>query len=316
MTDANDLPATIVRGLEELERLPRVVTIGTLDGVHLGHQYLVRSTVSRARELDARSLVVTFEPIPAMVLRPQSFPGRICTAFEKLERLQALGVDEICVIPFSRDFSERSAEDFIGELVETASPAEIFVGEAFALGKGRQGNVDRLAELGHELGFRLNAIKRIEIDGEIVSSSAIRQAILHGLPDKATRFLGRPLRITGPVVHNSHYGRQIGFPTANVMPQAELVPLADGIYVSRAVVPGYDDPLGAMTYVGTRPTVNTGPRQIETHILDFDGDLYGHTISVDLLHRLRPDERFGTVDEMVAQLRRDEAATRVWLENT
>lgn len=304
---------TLTHGLADLKRQPRVVTIGTFDGVHIGHQHLVHSAIDRARELGVASLAVTFEPIPAMVLRPESFPGRICTAQEKLRRVLDLGIDEVCVVAFSRDFSQRSAEDFIDELVETASPLELFVGEGFALGRGRAGGIERLAELGQENGFVLRPLQRIRLGDEIVSSSSIRQAVIHGQPDKASTFLGRPFRVSGPVIHSSHYGRQIGFPTANVMPPADLVPVADGIYASRASAPGFGDDLPAMTYVGTRPTVNTGVRQVETHLLDFSGDLYGYPLAVDLLARLRPDETFTSVEAMVTQLRADERATRNWL---
>ena len=303
----------VVVGLDQLQRVPRVLTLGTFDGVHRGHQYLIDASVRRARELAVPSLALTFEPIPAMVLRPGAFPGRICTAQEKLDRIGSRGLDEICVIPFSRDFSERSAESFIAELVERVAPVEILVGEAFALGRGRAGDVSRLTALGREHGFRLHAMPRIADGDEVVSSSAIRQAIIHGRPEKATRYLGRPFRVTGPVIHSSHYGRQIGFPTANVMPPSDLVPVADGIYASLATVPGEASPRWAMTYVGTRPTVNTGVRQIETHLLDFDGDLYGYPLGVDLLRRLRPDQHFASVEGMIAQLANDEAATRAFL---
>ena len=302
-----------VTGLEQLQRLPRVITLGTFDGVHRGHQFLIDATVRRAAELGLPSLALTFEPIPAMVLRPGAFPGRLCSAAEKIERIGARGLDEICIIPFSRDFSERTAEDFIAELVERAAPVEILVGEAFALGRGRGGDIARLTALGREHGYTLRAVPRIGDGDEIVSSSAIRQAIVQGRPEKARHFLGRPFRVTGPVIHSSHYGRQIGFPTANVMPPGDLVPVADGIYASFAWVPGEPGRRQAMTYVGTRPTVNTGVRQIETHLLDFDGDLYGYTLGVDLLHRLRPDQHYPTVAGMIDQLQFDEVATREYL---
>lgn len=308
-----DTSSRVSTGLDQLHRLPRVVTLGTFDGVHRGHQYLLDASVRRAGELGLPSLAVTFEPIPAMVLRPGAFPGRICSAAEKLDRIASRGVNEICVIPFSRDFSERTAESFIAELVEWTAPVEILVGEAFALGRGRTGDVPRLTSLGREHGFTLRAIPRMTVGDDVVSSSAIRQAIIHGRPDKANQYLGRPFRVTGPVVHGSHYGRQIGFPTANVMPPSDLVPVADGIYASLAWVPTETEPRWAMTYVGTRPTVNTGVRQIETHLLDFEGDLYGYNLGVDLLYRLRPDQQFPTIDGMIEQLGRDEIETRAYL---
>ena len=285
-------PTTFVTGLDDLQRVPRVVTIGTFDGVHRGHEFLIDTTVARARDRGVRSLAITFEPIPAMVLRPDAFPGRICSTAEKLARMGSRGLDEVCVIPFGRDFSQRTADSFMAELVERVAPVEILTGEGFALGRGRAGNIERLTELGREHGYAFRALDRVTDDDEVVSSSAIRQAVIHGDQQKAARYLGRPFRVSGPVVHSSHYGRQIGFPTANVMPDPALVPVADGIYVSLASISGELIPRPAMTYVGTRPTVNTGVRQMETHLLDFNGDLYGHTLHVDLLQRLRPDEHF------------------------
>lgn len=315
MSDNQVAGTTPVRvGMDQVQRVPRVVTLGTFDGVHRGHQYLIDSAVSAAHAQGLPALAITFEPIPAMVLRPDGFPGRICTAGEKLTRMAEHGLDEICVVPFSRDFSQRTAEQFIAEMVERTAPVEVLVGEAFALGRGRTGDVARLTELGREHGFRLGALPRVMEGDEVVSSSAIRQAIVHGRPDRAALYLGQPFRVSGPVVHSSHYGREIGFPTANVMPPPDLIPVADGIYAAEAWLPGETTPRQAMTYVGTRPTVNTGPRQIETHLLDFAGDLYGYTLAVDLISRIRPDERFDSVQAMVAQLARDEVATRSVLE--
>ena len=298
------------RNWEMLEPRPRVVTIGTFDGVHLGHQSLLHQTVTRARLLGVPALAVTFEPIPAMVLRPDAFPGRICSLEEKLDLLTAAGLDEIVTLAFSRTLSELSPEAFLGELVRHVRPVELWVGEAFALGRNRSGDLPRIKEIGGQLGFSVQAVMRL-MDGEkIVSSSAIRRAIQAGDVELARRFLGRPFRITGPVIHGAHLGRTIGYPTANVQPAPDLVPLADAIYASRATIPGVVQNHQAMTYVGTRPTVNTGTRLVETHLLDFDGDLYGRPIQVDLFERLREDATFDGLDALVAQLNRDEAAAR------
>jgi riboflavin kinase/FMN adenylyltransferase len=299
-----------LRRLGQLEPRGRVVTIGTFDGVHLGHRSLLSRARGRARELGVSTLAVTFEPLPAMVLRPERFLGRLCTPEEKLDRLYDGGADEVVTLEFSRDFSQQSPEEFLAALGAAARPVEVLVGEAFALGKDRAGNVARLGEIAGRLGFVVRAVPRLT-DGEtVISSSVIREAITEGDVRRAWRYLGRPFRVSGPVVHGAHFGRTIGYPTANVVPPRELVGLADGIYASFAILPDGRGPRPAMTYVGSRPTVNTGDRLIETHLLDFSADLYGRELQVDVVERLRADEQFATVEAMVAQLRLDEANAR------
>ncbi|MCC6793338.1 MAG: riboflavin biosynthesis protein RibF [Thermomicrobiales bacterium] len=287
------------------------MTIGTFDGVHRGHQALVRQALARGRELGLPVAAITFEPVPAQVLRPELFPGRICSPETKLARLAELGIDEILTITFDRELAQQTPEEFMAEVAATGL-IELWVGEAFALGKNRSGNVDRLREIGGELGFRVVAVNRIADDHQVISSSAIRKAILDGDVARAMESLGRPYRISGEVIHGAHLGRTIGFPTANVVPPAEMVPLADGIYASLATLPGESAGRAAMTYVGTRPTVNSGDRLIETNVLDYDGDLYGQTIAVDLMHRLRGDRVFSGIEALIAQLHADEMATRAY----
>lgn len=307
---------TFVGNLTGLASKPRVVTIGTFDGVHLGHRALLKQAVARGREVRRVVLVVTFEPIPAMVLRPDKFPGRICSVEEKLERIARTGVDEIATLAFTRTLAGQSPEEFMTMLFQTTRLQELWVGEAFALGKNRVGDVTRLTEIGNRLGFAVVAVRRL-VDGDhVVSSSEIRNAVVSGDVATAARLLGTPFRISGEVIHGAHFGRTIGYPTANAVPPPELVPLADGIYVALATLPDGAGPRPAMTYVGTRPTVNSGDRLIETHLLDFDGDLYGVRLTVDLLHRLRPDATFSNIDELVAQLRRDDDATRAYFATT
>jgi riboflavin kinase / FMN adenylyltransferase len=296
----------------DLAPRPRVVTIGTFDGVHRGHELLLKSTVARARSLGLASLAVTFEPVPAQILRPDRFSGRICSPEEKLGRVAAAGLDEILVLEFSRDFSEQTPEEFLGTLARAAQPVELWFGEGFALGRNRSGDVARITEIGRELGFEARVLERLTDDGAIVSSSEIRRAVLNGDPARAARFLGRPFRVAGAVIHGAHLGRTIGYPTANVVPPHDIVPLADGIYVAEVLLPGETRRRPAMTYVGTRPTVNAGQRLVESHLLDFDGDLYGQIIAVDVLAFVRGDETFAGIDALIEQLRRDEAATRAF----
>jgi len=299
---------------QEMESAPRIVTIGTFDGVHRGHQKLIERTCNRAIEIGALSTIVTFEPVPAFVLRPDKFAGRICTAGRKLTLLEGLGADEMVVIEFDRDLASRSPEDFLAELKDRTGLIELWIGEGFALGRNRVGDVARITEIGNDLGFETVAMPRVIDGSEIISSSSIRKAIETGEVAFASDSLGRPFTVAGEVIHGAHLGREIGFPTANFFPPEGLVQLGDGIFVSLATLAGEATPRPAMTYVGTRPTINSGVRQIETHFLDFSGDLYGQTIEVAMLEKLRDDQQFPNLDAMIAQLAIDEERTRHYLE--
>jgi len=302
----------LVNGLRDVQLPASVVTIGTFDGVHVGHQYLLRRAVERGKELGLPVVVITFEPIPASVLRPDVFAGRICAAEEKLSLITEHCADVLVTMTFDLELAQWSPEQFMDAVVAATGVKELWIGEAFALGKGRSGGVEQLTEIGTSRGFAVCPLERREdIDG-VISSSRIRHAIQLGDVSLANRLLGRPFTVTGVVIHGAQFGRTIGFPTANVVPPPEQVALADGIYASRALLPGEEIGRDAMTYVGNRPTVNTGERQIETNVLDFDGDLYGQVITVQLLQRLRADEHFPTVGAMVAQLRQDEIVARTF----
>lgn len=303
-------PATY-DSLSSCPRRPRVVTVGTFDGVHRGHQALVASARERGRALGVPVTAITFEPVPAQVLRPEQFPGRICSAEVKLRLLAELGLDEIVTLTFDHDLAQQTPEEFM-EAVAATGLTELWVGEAFALGRNRSGNVQRLREIGEALRFRVTAMERITEAGHVISSSAIRKAILEGDVALAMHALGRPYRIRGEVIHGAHLGRTIGYPTANVVPPPDHVPLADGIYASATTLPGEEQARPSMTYVGTRPTVNSGERLIETNLFDFDGDLYGQTIAVDVLERLRGDRVFSSLDALISQLHADEAAARAY----
>lgn len=303
----------IIDALHDIPAGDHIVTIGTFDGVHRGHAYLIDQVTKRAEALGLPTLIVTFEPVPAQVLRPERFDGRLCSASSKVHLLAANTVDTIAVLPFTHEFSQLEPEAFMAHLTRHARPREVWVGEVFALGRNRSGNVVRLTEIGQDLGYRLVAVPRLTDEHVVISSSMIRQLIAAGHPDEAARGLGRWFRIEGEVIHGAHVGRTIGFPTANVLPPAEIVPLPDGIYATLAVLPDRPGRLPAMTYIGTRPALNTGARLIETHILDFDEDIYGAWIGVDFVAHLRGDADFPGVDALIAQLRADEVATRAVL---
>ena len=295
---------------EQLPDVETVATIGTFDGVHRGHQHLLGRVLDRARERNAKTLVITFEPSPAQFFRPQAFAGRLTSAAQKIAILQEVGIDFVLVLPFTQDLANTSATAFMTRLSECGHVREMWIGADFALGHHREGNAPRLREIGAGLGIDVNVIDRVDIDGESISSSEIRGLILSGDVERANRLLGHRFTIRGPVVHGSKVGRTIGFPTANVpLPEQEVLPL-DGIYASYARLGDDPTPLEAMTYIGTRPALNTGERLIETHLLDFAGDLYGQDLATEFVSRIRPDADFPSVDALVEQLKADEVAAR------
>lgn len=290
-----------------------VATIGTFDGVHRGHLALISYARGRADDAGLSLVAVTFDPPPSAVLRPDQFPGAILPLQQKVDLLYQAGVDDVMVLPFTKQLSQVSAEDFLTGLKAQALVDQLYVGEGFALGRDRSGTVDVIERLTKKLGIQFAAIPRLEDEHGIVSSSEIRRAILRGNVSLAAALLGRWFRVTGEVIRGAQVGRRIGYPTANVLPEENLVQLADGIYASLAYLPDAQPPLPAMTYIGTRPALNTGRRFIETHILDFDRDIYGIELSVDFVQRLRPDADFPSVDQLIEQLNKDELETRAVL---
>ena len=288
----------------------RVATIGTFDGVHRGHQKLIVHARTRSAEWGLPLTVITFDTPPVAVLRPEQFPGAIVPLERKLDLLRQAGADELIVLPFTEALSQVTAEAFMDVLAGDAGVVDLCTGEGFALGHMRRGTVEVLTELAAERGIRFEAIPRLGDHHGIVSSSEVRRAVQRGDAAEAASLLGRWFRIEGEVVHGAQVGRTIGYPTANILPPESQVQLADGIYATLTQLPDRDEPIPSMTYIGTRPALNTGRRQIETHLLDFDGDLYGQVLAVDFIRRLRADADFPSVEALVAQLRRDEAETR------
>ncbi len=298
----------------EPEPAPSVITIGAFDGVHRGHQHLLKQAKESAREKDARVIAITFEPLPIQIFRPNAFPGRILTNQRRRELLQHFGADVIVELPFDRELAKQSAADFVDQMKQAGPVLELWVGEDFALGHGREGTPDRLRELLSDHGTEVHAIPRISWERREVSSSAVRDLIAKGSAKEASIVLGHRFQVAGTVVQSSQVGRKIGFPTANVMPPRGVVPLHDGIYASYATLNGENTLRPAMTYIGTRPAVNTGERMIETHLLDFDGDLYGSQLTTWFVSHIRPDSDFESVEALIEQLGRDEGATRTILQ--
>jgi riboflavin kinase / FMN adenylyltransferase len=293
---------------------PSVVTIGVFDGVHLGHQRVVGRAAEAAAELGLPVVVVTFDPHPDEVVRPGSHPPFLCTARRRAELLAGLGADAVCVLPFTREFSELGPDEFVrAVLVDRLHAARVVVGEDFRFGYRAAGDVPLLAQLGEKYDFTVEGVPLLADNGVTISSSEIRQRLAAGDVVGAARDLGRPHRVEGVVVRGHRRGRALGFPTANLETLPHTAIPADGIYAGwLATVDESGRELErwpAAISVGTNPTFDGQERSIEAYALDRDDlDLYGVHVAVDFAARLRGMERFDSVDELVAQMHRDVAA--------
>jgi riboflavin kinase/FMN adenylyltransferase len=283
------------------------VTIGAFDGVHLGHQALFGQLRDQAQLHEAGTLAVTFDPDPAEVVSPNP-PPYLSDLEQKTELIAAQGIDELCVVHFDEQVKNMSAEAFMDEIVGAAVVVELVVGHDFAMGHDRHGTRAVLAAYARQHDFAFNVAEAFSVDGETVSASRIRRLMGDGDVDAAARLLGRHPSIRGTVVEGDKRGRQIGFPTANLgLDQRWAIP-ADGVYVA------YTDVAGArrrsVVNIGLRPTFGVNARTIESHVLDFSGNLYGQPITVEFLHRLRREQKFSGIDEIREQIGRDVEAAR------
>jgi riboflavin kinase/FMN adenylyltransferase len=286
------------------------LTIGSFDGVHLGHQQLIRELKDQASLVGARSVVLTFHPHPAVVLRGRVGAYYLTTLEEQIEILDQLGVDIVVTHPFTREISQMTARDFVTYLKEHLGFEQLWVGYDFALGKGREGDVGYLTQLGRELAYHVHVIQPVILDGVTISSSQIRNFISEGNVEAASELLGRPYRVGGKVIHGDGRGKRIGVPTANLDTDNEKLIPAAGVYACRALINQRAMP--AAVNVGTRPTFTTTDpfSHVEAHVLDFSGDLYSKTIALEFIARLRGEERFDSVEDLIIQIRADIAQTR------
>jgi riboflavin kinase/FMN adenylyltransferase len=268
---------------------PRRVAVGTFDGVHLGHREVI----------DGSDTVLTFDPHPLAIVAPDAAPPLLTTLERKAELLEGIGVEELVVIPFDKAFAANTAQAFIDDvLVGTLGATHVSVGENFRFGHKAQGDTDMLAA---DERFETRVAPLLEIDGEVVSSSHIRGLVLGGAVLYADRLLGAPFMLGGEVVHGDKRGRELGFPTANLVPAAGFVTPGHGVYACRTG----DGHLAAVN-VGVRPTFTTGRGElIEAYLLDFDGDLYGTQLRLEFLKRLRGEKRFASVEALIEQMHRD-----------
>jgi riboflavin kinase / FMN adenylyltransferase len=295
--------------LGEVVATPSVVTIGNFDGVHRGHRVLLRRTVDAASDRGARSVVITFEPHPAAVLRPGTEPLRLQPLHARVTALVEAGMDLVLVLPFTRDLAALTPEAFVRQvLVDRLQAQRVVVGSTFRFGAKAAGDVVTLVEQGEEYGFTTEAATLLELEGTPISSSAIRSWLGDGDVAWAARAMGRPFQLTGTVVKGEGRGRTIGVPTANLDVPSGLVVPGNGVYAGHAVAGEQLWP--AVTNVGVRPTFDGTSRSVEVHLLDADEDLYGRELGFRFLHRIRGEQRFDGPDQLVARIRQDIEETR------
>ena len=290
-----------------------VLTIGVFDGVHLGHSHLLQRLISRARP-EYQSAVLTFSNHPVTVLQPGREVSFLSTPEEKQRLLLSEGIDQVVSLEFSQELAQLSAREFVGLLVDNLKMKGLVIGPDFALGRNREGNAERLEELGRELGFFVDVLEPLLLEETLVKSRVIRQKISEGDVATTGRLLGRDFALTGKVVTGDRRGRELGFPTANVDVSKNMAQPGDGIYATWAVVDGVRRP--SATSIGVRPTFGLTQRLVEVYILDFEGDLYGQELEVQFVDKLRDQEAFSNLEALVEQINRDVANTRLALATT
>ena len=294
---------------------PAAVCMGVFDGVHRGHEALLRATLAAARELDARSVALVFDPPPDEVLHPGRQVSRLAPPEVVLWRISAAGIDHALLLRFDEALRERPAEDFLAGLAPAIALRALVMTPESAFGHGRGGTVERMREHGRDAGFEVRVAESLLIDGEPVSSTRLRDAVNAGDMEAVAR-LGHPAYLAGTVIEGDHRGRELGYPTANLRFEYRPAMPPRGVYTSRVSVPerGVGPGHPALVSIGTRPTFHDqGQLLVEVHLLDYDGDLYGAVLELELLHRLREERRFGSAAELVTQMHADEADARASL---
>ena len=297
----------ILRSIPELSHLPGplCLAIGVFDGVHLGHQAVISTSAEHARVSNGTPVVVTFDPHPEKILRPEKAPHLLTATPHKIALIRTLGVRHLLIITFDRQFAATEPEDFVQWLVQHSKPLrEICVGHEWSFGKNRRGNLELLTKLGAKFYFNVVGFPPVTVNGEIVSSTAIRRAVETGDFKKAAAMLGREYTILGTVVHGDDLGKKIGFPTANLSAHSEQFP-PNGVYFAEVILEG--ERLPGVVNLGLRPTMSSGKsdRVLEIHLLDFERNIYGKDLQLRFVRYLRPEKKFENVDALVRQIERD-----------
>jgi len=300
----------ILRGLQSYpsDLKPSVTALGVFDGIHLAHAKVLATAVERARTLGIASVVCSFDPHPAAVLRPDQAPAPIASLEENLERIRAIGPDATLIIPFTLEFSKMEAETFVDHvLASTLGVREVVVGFNHTFGRGARGTATLLKELGDRRGFVTHVLPPLQVNGRTISSSAIREALREGDVERARSFLGHFYQISGTVARGAGRGRTLGFPTANLRPDRPLI-LAAGVYAARVA---WDSTRAdAVVNVGYRPTFGEDQYWIEAYVFDFSGDLYDRPLTIEFRARIRPEMKFAGVEALKRQVAEDMDAAR------
>jgi riboflavin kinase/FMN adenylyltransferase len=302
----------IYEGLNDLPDIPNpVVTSGTFDGVHLGHQKILNRIKESARQIGGETVLITFWPHPRLVLYPDQHNLRLLSTFEeKAALLEKFEVDHLITIPFTHEFSQMSSQEFIEHvLVKKLKTKKLVIGYDHRFGKNREGSFEYLQTHSAEFGFELEEISRQDVDDIGVSSTKIRKALEDGDLESATAYLGRPYELTGIVVKGKQIGRSIGFPTANIQVQTDykLIP-KQGVYAAEAEIEGITHQ--AMLNIGVRPTLDGNQQTIEAHLFDFEGNLYEKQVTIKLIHFLREEQKFENMEALKAQLYQDQSLAK------
>ena len=287
------------------------LTIGTFDGVHRGHRAIFARLLGQAEKLGVPTVAITFDPHPREVVGKQKHVPDIVPFAERLRLIAELGVDDLVWERFTKWLAARSPQNFMDEVVNKFHPRVMVVGHDFSFGKGREGDEEWLRRYGREHGFRVIALKPVKVGREVVSSSRIRTLVSQGEMERAGRLIGLPFTVEGRVIHGHHRGRKLGFSTANLHWQAELIP-PDGVYVARVEWQGNWYP--ALANIGTNPTFHDQKLSFEVHLLDFHRRLYGQSLRVAFLKRLRPEMTFASAPALIRQIKQDVSRGRRYLE--
>jgi riboflavin kinase/FMN adenylyltransferase len=302
----------VLRAIDELESLPGSthLAIGVFDGLHIGHQAVIGRALESSRQTGGNAVVVTFDPHPVRVLRPEKAPRLLTSTRHKVKLIEKLGVDAVLLLEFTPEFSKTPPEIFIEKLVRGANRlSQICVGQEWTFGANRSGSIRLLEELAPKLGFQVASVPPVLIGERVVSSTLIRSAVECGDMESVAKYLGRDFTILGTVTEGRQLGRRLGFPTANLRAHNELFP-PNGVYAAQAWF--RENQYGGVVNIGVRPTIEneTGERILELHLFDFDQQIYGEDVEVAFLGYLRPEQKFSGVDELQAQIQRDAEKAR------
>lgn len=303
----------VFRGIDTIERLNSpVLALGNFDGVHLGHQSMLKVAMERAADIGGLSVVFTFDPHPVKVLAPEKYLPLITPVEKKIQLMDELGLSAVVCAEFSIDFAKLSPKQFIKDLlVDKIGAKEIVVGFNYSFGRGREGGIDSLREMGEEYGFKLHVVEPFRVGGIVVSSSKVRGAIWSGNARLAAALLGRPYGMEGVVVPGRNRGKKLGFPTANIETRGELFPKS-GVYATIVILKGKR--YKSVTNVGKQPTFSDGVFSVEAHMFDFDMDIYGEQVEVLFIERVRDEMAFPGPEALVEQIKLDAAKAKEILE--